>query len=292
MQNGTFMNIFVAFIAKMRVYLLPAHKSISYVKHKGRTMTHDTQTSLDKALSLLDILCKEGKASIKSLSRLSGLPAPTVHRLLAVLARNNFVRHDPVSREYALAVKFLEFGARVRGDLPLASLAMPAMRELMEISGETVNLVVFEHDEAIYVEQVVNPRAMLLMFTRIGARIPLYCSGVGKAYLAAQPPDFATAYLSRVQPLQRTCHTIVDEAALHDELQHIRRMGYAIDHEEMEYGVRCAAALIRQSQDVILGALSVSGPIARVTSENADRLGLQVRRAAEEISRGLGYYHA
>lgn len=253
-------------------------------------MTQDTQTSLDKALGLIDLLCKEGKASIKTLSRLSGLPAPTVHRLLAVLARNNFVRHDPTSRDYALAVKFLEFGARVRGDLPLASLAMPAMRELMEISGETVNLVVFEHDEAIYVEQVVNPRAMLLMFTRIGARIPLYCSGVGKAYLAAQSLAFVNAYFARVERPQRTSHTIVDKAALHAELQHIRQVGYAVDHEEMEYGVRCASALIRQSQDVILGALSVSGPIARVTPETVDRLGLQVRRAAEEISRGLGYY--
>lgn len=254
-------------------------------------MASDSQTSLDKALGLLDLLCKEGTASIKTLSALSGLPAPTVHRLLAVLARNNYVRHDSGTRDYALAVKFLEFGARVRGDIRLASLAMPAMRELMEISGETVNLVVFEHEEAIYVEQVVNPRAMLLMFTRIGARIPLYCSGVGKAYLAVQTPEYVNAYLAKVERVQRTRHTLVDTAALHNELQQIRQQGYALDHEEMEYGVRCASALIRQSQDVILGALSVSGPIARVTPENAQRLGLQVRRAAEEISRGLGYHN-
>lgn len=251
-------------------------------------MTQDTQTSLDKALGLLDILCKEGKASIKSLANLSGLPAPTVHRLLAVLARNNFVRHNPSTRSYSLAMKFLEFGAKVRGDLPLASLAMPAMRELMEISGETVNLVVFEHEEAIYVEQVVNPRAMLLMFTHIGARIPLYCSGVGKAYLAAQPAAFVQEYLHKVQRVRRTAHTLIDDASLYAALEQVRQQGYALDHEEMEYGVRCASALIRQSREVVLGALSVSGPIARVTEENVHRLGLQVRRAAEEISRGLG----
>lgn len=252
-------------------------------------MASESQSSLEKALGLIDLLCAKGRASIKTLSQLSALPAPTVHRLLAVLSRKGFVSHNAVTRDYALSMKFLELGARVRRDLPLASLAMPAMRELMEISGETVNLVIFEHDEAIYAEQVVNPRSMLLMFTRIGARIPLYCSGVGKAYLAAQSAEFVSDYLARVDLRQRTSHTIINPEDFRAALGDIRQQGYALDHEEMEYGVRCASALIRQSADVILGALSVSGPIARVTLENVHRLGLQVRRAAEEISRGLGY---
>lgn len=252
-------------------------------------MAQDSQSSLEKALSLIDLLGAEGKASIKTLSQLSALPAPTVHRLLAALTRKGFVHHNPTARDYALSMKFLELGARVRRDLPLASLAMPAMRELMEISGETVNLVLFEHDDAIYAEQVVNPRSMLLMFTRIGARIPLYCSGVGKAYLAAQSLTFVNDYLARVDLRKRTSHTIIAPDDFYAALHDIRQQGYALDHEEMEYGVRCASALIRQSQDVILGALSVSGPIARVTKENVHHLGLQVRRAAEDISRGLGY---
>lgn len=252
-------------------------------------MAQESQSSLEKALGLLDLLCLEGKASIKTLAGLSNMPAPTVHRLLAVLVRKGFVHHNPSARDYALSMKFLELGARVRRDLPLASLAMPAMRELMEISGETVNLVIFEHDEAIYAEQVVNPRSMMHMFTRIGARIPLYCSGVGKAYLAVQSAEYVAAYLARVDLRKRTAHTLTAPDDFYAALHDIRQQGYALDHEEMEYGVRCASALIRQSQDVILGALSVSGPIARVTLENIHHLGLQVRRAAEDISRGLGY---
>lgn len=246
-------------------------------------------TSLDKALQVLDALCQQGRAGIKTLTRATGYPAPTVHRLLAALVRNHYVTHDPVTREYTLGLKFLELGARVRADIRLASLAMPAMRELMELSGETVNLVVFEHYEAIYVEQVVNPRSMLPMFTRIGARMPLYCSGVGKAYLAAQDEDFVHAYCRDVARTRQTSHTLVDEDALLEDVRRVRHLGYAVDDEEMEYGVRCAAALICQSPRVVLGGLSVSGPAARITRPMLDQLGVQVRRAAREISTGLGF---
>ena len=246
-------------------------------------------TSLDKALLLLDSLCLHGRAGIKTLAQATGYPAPTVHRLLGSLVRHGYVSHDAHSRDYSLGLKFLELGARVRGDLRLASLAMPAMRELMELSGETVNLVVFEHDEAIYVEQVVNPRSMLPMFTRIGARMPLYSSGVGKAYLAAQDEDFVNAYCQSSVRQAKTSRTLTDAGDLQEDLRRIRQQGYAVDDEEMEYGVRCVAALIRQSPRVVLGAISISGPVARMTPEHLARLGVQVRRAAEEISTGLGF---
>lgn len=244
-------------------------------------------TSLDKALRLLDIISQHGRAGITGLARASGYPAPTVHRLLGALVRNGYVSHDSETREYFLALKFLELGARVRNDISLASLAMPAMRELMELSGETVNLVMFEHQEAVYVEQIVNPRSMLLMFTRIGARAPLFCSGVGKAYLAAQDDAFLNDYCAVVERVPRTRRTIVEETALRQEILRIRRQGYAVDDEEMEYGVRCVAALIRRGRDIVLGGISISGPTARVTPEQLPHLGLQVRRAAEEISDGL-----
>lgn len=246
-------------------------------------------TSLDKALRVLDALCLHGQAGIKTLSRATGYPSPTVHRLLATLVRNRYVAHDEASRQYTLGLKFLEFGARVRADIRLASLAMPAMRELMELSGETVNLVVFEHYEAIYVEQVVNPRSMLPMFTRIGARMPLYCSGVGKVYLAAQDDDFVQGYCRDVPRQRQTSHTLVEEERLLEAVRFARHHGYAMDDEEMEYGVRCVAALIRQSSRVIMGALSISGPAARISQEKLTQLGVQVRRAADELSAGLGY---
>ena len=203
-------------------------------------------TSLDKALSIIDALGRHGRAGIKTLAQATGFPPPTVHRLLAVLAQSSYVRQDPQTKEYLLSVKLLELGAKVRGQLDLIALARPFMKEISESSGETVNLVVFDHFEAVYVEQESNTRTMLRMFTRVGARVPLYCSGVGKAYLAAQDEAKALEYFAGQAKTRHTDRTIVDSDTFRGELAMIRRRGYAVDNEEMEAGVCCAAALIRQ----------------------------------------------
>ena len=246
-------------------------------------------TSLDKALRVLDALGRQGRSGVKSLSLETGFPPPTVHRLLASLARGGYVRQEPASKEYMLALKFLELGSRVRNDLNLVSLARPAMRDVMELSGETVNLVVFDNFEAVYVDQVANPQSMLRMFTQVGARVPLYCSGAGKAYLAAQPEQDVLDYFRLADKKRHTSQTILDEAVLLAELAKVRQRGYAMDNEEMEYGVRCVAVLIRQYRGHPAGALSISGPSSRLTLERIPALGPQLRRVAEDIGQQLGF---
>ncbi|WP_243358820.1 IclR family transcriptional regulator [Fundidesulfovibrio terrae] len=246
-------------------------------------------TSLDKALALLDGLGRLGRAGIKALSEETSIPAPTVHRLLGVLGRSGYVRQDPDSRQYHLSLKLLELGAKVRTGLDLAAAARPLMRELAESTRETVNLVVFDNQEAVYVEQESGARSMLRMFTRVGARVALYCSGVGKAFLAAGSDEAALDYLAGVEAVRHTPRTIVAPEALLDELARIRRHGYAVDDEEMEEGVRCVAALILRASGEPAGAMSLSGPSARLTPERLPELGLTLARAAEAISAELGW---
>ncbi|MBI4804582.1 MAG: IclR family transcriptional regulator [Desulfovibrio sp.] len=246
-------------------------------------------TSLDKALTLIDALGRRGRAGIKNLAQATGFPPPTVHRLLGVLAQKSYVRQDPQTKEYLLSVKLLELGAKVRGQLDLITLARPFMKEIMETSGETVNLVVFDNFEAVYVEQEANTRAMLRMFTRVGARVPLYCSGVGKAYLAAQDEAKAMEYFVAQHKTRHTDRTIVDKQAFLDELGTIRGQGYAVDNEEMEAGVRCAAALIRQFKGQVAGAMSISGPSARLTLEKVAEMGLALKRVTGLISAEMGF---
>ena len=163
------------------------------------------------------------------------------------------------------------------------------MRDVMELSGETVNLVVFDNFEAVYVDQVANPQSMLRMFTQVGARVPLYCSGAGKAYLAAQPEQDVLDYFRQADKKRHTSQTILDEAILLAELGKVRQRGYATDNEEMEYGVRCVAVLIRQCRGHPAGALSISGPSSRLTLERIPALGPQLRRVAEDIGQQLGF---
>lgn len=246
-------------------------------------------TSLDKALALLDALGRLGHAGIKALSQTTGIPPSTVHRLLSVLAQGSYVRQDPKNREYRLSIKLLELGAKVRSGLDLAGLAGPFMKRLARQSGETVNLVVFDNVEAVYVEQESETRSMLRMFTRVGARVPLYCSGVGKAFLATWDEQAVRGYFRRARALRRTPRTILDVEKLLGELAVIRGTGYAVDNEEMEEGVRCAAAVVYRFQGQVAGAMSISGPSARLPLERMPEAGAMLLREASALSGHLGF---
>lgn len=246
-------------------------------------------TSLDKALLLLDTLGRNGKAGVKDLSRSCDMPPSTVHRLLSVLGGAGYVRQDPRTRQYHLSLKLLELGAKVRADLDLAAAAAPVMHALMEQSGETVNLVMFDAGEAVYVHQETSTRSMLRMFTRVGARVPLYCSGVGKAWLALRGDAEALAYWSAITPVAHTGRTIVDPDVFLAELGRVRAQGYAVDDEEMEAGVRCVAALVFQAGGAVAGAMSISGPGARLTPEHLPGLARMLVDSAAEVSARLGH---
>jgi len=249
-------------------------------------------TSLEKALALLDALAARGSAGVAELSRGTGMPPPTVHRLLTVLAAARYVRQETGSRNYRLSIKLLELGARVRAELDLADAARPVMQVLAGETGEAVNLVVFDNGEAVYVEQECATSSMLRLFTRVGARVPLACSGVGKAYLASLDPAQALALFEAAPRTARTPRTILTPDVFREELERARRQGYAVDDEEMETGVRCVAALIRRTGGLAAGALSVSGPSARLTPGAIPGLGLRVARAAADISALLGHGRA
>ncbi len=240
-------------------------------------------------MRLVDVIAKAKSIGLRELAAESGFPPSTVHRLLGILAGCHFVTQDAETKKYRLSLKFLELGAVVREDLDVIGVARPHMSALMEATSETVNLAFFDSAEVIYVDQISNSNSLLRMFTRMGARAPLHCTGVGKARLAAMSDDAVAEYWRSAKKERHTVNTIVDEQTLQRELQNIRRVGYAVDNEEMEIGVRCVASLIRQHRAGIVGAVSISGPSSRLTIENAPSLGTSVRDTALRITADLGY---
>ena len=104
----------------------------------------------------------------------------------------------------------------------------------MEATSETVNLALFDGAGTVYVDQVANSNSFLRMFTRVGTRVPLHCTGVGKACLAGLPKEFLLEYWRTTEKKRYTEKTITDEPRLKTDLQSIRRLGYAVDDEEME----------------------------------------------------------
>ncbi|AUG80961.1 IclR family transcriptional regulator [Kitasatospora sp. MMS16-BH015] len=215
--------------------------------------------SVERAFLLLEALADSaGVATLSELSTVSGLPMPTIHRLIRTLVQQGYVRQD-TARRYTLGPRLIRLG-ETSGRL-LGSWARPYLAELMEATGETANLAVLEGGEVVYVGQVQSRRSMR-MFTEVGRRVQPHCTGVGKALLAQLPEEEARAVLG-TQPLQsHTPYTVTDPDALFAQLAVARERGYVVDDQEQEIGVRCIAVAVPGAPTPT--ALSVSGPEARI----------------------------
>jgi len=219
--------------------------------------------SLDRALAILDALAATPQGvGLVDLSRQVGIAKSTAHRLLSTLEYRGFVARCPEDGRYVP-------GPKVSGVID--AMAAPRLRavleELARECGESVNLGVLRGAEIVYVERVESRHALRWGLT-VGSRVPVHCSGMGKAILAELAPA-ARQDVLRASPLQRLSHrTITDPAALDAELRRVQADGYAIDDEEYMDGVRCIAAAVRRGARVV-GAVSIAGPALRFTREAA-----------------------
>jgi DNA-binding IclR family transcriptional regulator len=244
--------------------------------------------SVDRTLDVLESLASQrGATGVSELAQLVGLHVSTVHRLLATLVDRGYVRQDPESSRYHLGSRIFTLASAADLHLDLRLVARPYLERLKRTSGDTANLVMASDREVVYLDQVASMH-LVKMFTAPGRRAPLYCTGTGKLMLAHKPPAFVESVLSG--PLERfTSKTIVSRAALEAELATIRKNGYAVDDEEMEEGVRCLAVPIFDRHRQCVGALSVSGPTTRLTTERVTKLAPSARLVADELSRQLGF---
>jgi IclR family acetate operon transcriptional repressor len=183
------------------------------------------------------------------------------------------------------------YPVRTRGLVPLGieahallgERAQPVLRRLAELTGESANLAVLTNGCTEYVSQAPGSHAMRI-FTEVGNRVALHCTGVGKALLASIPPDHARQLIGTGPLAARTPATITDPGALHAELSRIRARGYALDDGEMEVGVRCVAVGMPGAAPM---AMSVSGPAARMTDELVAVTVSALQAASSELYRQL-----
>jgi IclR family acetate operon transcriptional repressor len=235
--------------------------------------------SLTRAFDLLEALADGGGAlTLSELAAASGLPLPTIHRLMRSLVDGGYVRQDP-SRRYALGPRLIRLG-EVAGQ-SLGSWAKPYLHDLVQQIGETANLAMLEGDAVVYLAQVPSPHAMR-MFTEVGRRAYPHSTGVGKAIMAQLDPAEVRALISRTGLPSRTQHTITSAEELMAELERTRQRGYALDEGEQEIGVRCVAVAVPDVPQPM--AVSVSGPLPRMTDEFVARACDPLRRTAEAIA--------
>ena len=238
--------------------------------------------SVDRAFELLEVLAEAGgELALSEIAASSALPLPTIHRLVRTLVNRGYVRQLP-SRRYALGPRLINLGERASG--MLGDWARPWLTDLVEALGETTNLSMIDGNRATYVAQVPSRHSMR-MFTEVGRRVYLHCTGVGKALLAQRGDDEVLELLHRAGMPAQTAHTIVDPDTLLAQIRQIRQLGYALDDGEQEIGVRCVAVPVLGGPSSY--AISVSGPTARMTAELVDRAVPLMRTAAKELSSDL-----
>lgn len=225
--------------------------------------------------------------SVADVAQLTGLPKPTVVRLLSVLLDRRFVERAADGERYRLGVKTFEVGSTYLQSTSLESEAKPIIHQLVARTNQTANLGILDQYEVVHV-QVVAPDRPVRFWADIGKREEAHLSGLGKVLLSGLDEAAFASYL-RQPRVVRTAKTIVAEAEVREEVARARSDGYAIDDEESNIGVRCVAAPIRNQSGEIVAAISISGVCAEFESRQLPNFIQLVMKAGNDISARLGY---
>lgn len=229
----------------------------------------------------------EYEMGISALATRLGLAKSTVHRLATTLVEYDVLEQNRETGKYRLGLALFELGTLVRRKMDAASEAQGEIHVLAEASGETVQLAILDHLSVLYI-RIRESRQAVRMSSGLGSRAPAHCTSVGKALLAHQSAEVVKQVIEN--GLKRyTDKTITDPAALMEELAAIRQKGYAIDDEEIETGLRCVAAPIRDHTGRVAAAISVAAPVQRMSKKTVQSTIPSVVAAADAISRRLGY---
>lgn len=239
---------------------------------------------IDRLVALLDAVAAHDEAtSLKQLAKDTGLHPSTAFRILASLAEHGFVERD-ASGHYQLGLRLLQLGSRVHGQLDIRREARPILEWLRDEIGETVNLIVREGDEVVYVERV-TPSRMMRVEQAIGGHLPLHVAAVGKLFLGSGGAEACLDYAERTGLRACTPHSITDSATLWRHVRNAIQQGYALDDEEAELGVGCIGVPVRDSSGQIVAGISVSAPI-----ERRDQAWVPIiRQAGDKLSARLGF---
>lgn len=245
--------------------------------------------SLDRALQILDLFDEyTTELKMTEISARMGLHKSTVHSLLRTLQLHGYIDQDEETGKYKLGLKMLEKGQLVLKRMDIRTVARKHFEALSARTGQTVHLVIRDGKEGVYIDKVEGEKAAI-RYSRIGRRVPLHSSAVGKVLLAFGKREETEALLRDYAFTAQTPATIRDKETLLRELERVREQGYAVDNQENEPGVRCGATPIRDHTGAVAAAMSISTLTSAVDDELFRRYLLLLQEEGKNISRLLGY---
>lgn len=242
--------------------------------------------SLERAFAILELFGETNSMmSVKEISTALQLSKSTVFGLINTLYNLGYLRQDSETLKYNLGPKVLALGSAVSQNDIIAKTAHKFLQEISDTFQETCLCVIEENGYVVYIDKTESTSSITLK-TRIGTKKEMYCTGVGKVYLAYMPDERKEAILSKAME-KKTENTITDSDLLMAELEKIKKQGFAFDNEEFETGICCIAVPVFDKNKNVISAISLTGPVFRVKKLDMNILTDSLKEAAFNISKSL-----
>lgn len=247
-----------------------------------------TQT-LTRGLAVIQAVA-DGARDLKQISQMLGTTRSTTHRLANCLVQERYLRFTP-NAGYVLGPKLIELGFQARDEVSLSVVARPYLEQLAEQSGDTIHLALQDADDVLYLDKIPGKKG-LEMRSRVGHRMPIATTGVGKALmLGMREEEWKTLYQKRSTATGSYASGLLRKRSwteFRDQMREYVKGGYAFDLEDNEPSIRCVAAPIYDASHVIVAAISVSSTLPYMPLKRMQSLIAVVQAAAAGISSELG----
>lgn len=244
---------------------------------------------MERAFALVELLADHPRGiGLVELSELASLHKSTVHRLLSCLRSLGYVVQDSNSGHYRLTYRLLGLSNRLLEDIDVLTVAKPHLDALSDRTGETVHLMIPEGDQGVYIYKSEPAAGQSPMRSKVGLRVPLVCTAAGKAILATWADSDIRLLWEAAPPQAFTAKTVPSLSALMEQIGSVRALGWGVDDEENEMGVRCIGTAIAGFGGKAVAAMSISANAARMTPELIAELTPILLRCREDICRDMG----
>ncbi len=238
--------------------------------------------AISRAFSILEYIGQAGSAGVSEIARKLRLNKSTVFGMIKTLEAEGYLQQNTDNESYQLSLKFYGLANKAMSRLQIRDYAKPFLKQLSEKYGETVHLVVAAENEGIYIDKIESNKSVRI-YTRIGDRLPLHCTGVGKSILAFRSDEKQLLYIHSVGLEKFTENTITDPERLLEELAAVRRNGYSVENGERLEEIFCVAVPILNHKGLPVYAVSISMPSYRATEEVIKQMVHSLKQLQKEL---------
>ena len=243
----------------------------------------DTPTM--RLFALLEVIAaKDQRYSLQALVEETGLPKPTLHRMLQQLESAGLLQRESDGRHYSTGTRLRRLAENLLLNDSHHGARHTVLRNLVEEVGESCNITALSGSEVVYLDRV-ETAAPLRFYLHPGSRVPAHCSASGKVFLAQLSADQRRRLLAHAPLEKYTAKTVTNLAKLDREIERVQQDGYALDDEEFLPGLLCIAVLVPSDAPLSNLCIAVQAPIMRLSAAKAKQLLPALRRAAQRLSR-------